>query len=378
VVISVPMRHLAPQWADSLADFDYQNPVFCYGSRNPNWHADLESLVSDFKHGFSDQEIVITTHVTGAKPKFREQVSSIDGRTFIIADEVHNLGSEHHSKGLLSSYDYRLGLSATPERYYDEEGSKYLLRYFDETVYQFTLGDAIPEYLTEYYYYPRIVEMTGDELSEYRQYTHKIVRLRNDDSSDEEAAERLLQKRAQILKSATRKFDELRDVLLSIDMDHLLVYTNHEQIDEVQQLLTDEGVIQHRFTATENDEERAQLLESFDSGRYDALVAMKCLDEGVDVPSTKQAIMMSNSKNPMQFVQRRGRVLRKHPESGKEHAEIYDFIVVPTLNPDETLLESERNILRKELDRFEEFVENAKNEVSARMEIQKIRTEYQV
>jgi len=379
VVITVPMRHLAPQWAESLADFGYHGPQFCYGSRNPNWHADLQSTVSDFKHGFTDQEIIITTHTTGAKEKFHNQITSIDAPLLLIADEVHNLGSDFRSQGLVQNYDYRLGLSATPERYYDEEGSNFLLRYFDGTVFKFTLGDAIPEYLTEYNYYPRIVEMTYDELEDYQSYTHRIVKLQNgEDEEDEEALERLLQKRAQILKSADNKFTALRDILRSIDVDHLLVYTNHEQIEDVQALMTKEGIIQHRFTAQEDDEERAQLLESFADGRYDSLVAMKCLDEGVDVPSTKQAIMMSNSKNPMQFVQRRGRVLRKDPDSGKDHAEIYDMIVVPTLNPDQTLLESERNILRKELDRFEEFVENAKNETAARLKIQRIKTEYQL
>lgn len=378
IVISVPMRHLAPQWAESLSTFGLDSPTFCYGSRNPNWYEDLQSAVSNFEHGFSDLEIVITTHITGAKEKFRSQVSGIDGRTFILADEVHNLGSEHLKKGLMPSYDYRLGLSATPERYYDEEGSNFLLRYFSGTVYKFTLGDAIPEYLSEYKYYPRIVEMTAEELEEYREYTHRIIKLQNDEEDDEEILERLLQKRAQILKSAENKYSELREITRSIDVDHLLVYTNHEQIDEVQQILTDEGVIQHRFTATEDDDEREQLLNSFADGGYDALVAMKCLDEGVDVPSTRQAILMSNSKNPMQFVQRRGRVLRKNPDSDVDYAEIYDMVVVPTMNPDATLLESERNIIRKELDRFEEFVENAKNERSARMAIQKIRTEYQV
>jgi len=378
IVISVPMRHLAPQWADSLADFGLKSPTYCYGSRNPNWYEDLQNAVSSFKHGFSNLEIIITTHITGAKEKFRAQVSNIDGQTLILADEVHNLGSEYLKKGLMSAYDFRLGLSATPERYYDEEGSNFLLRYFDGTVYKYTLADAIPEYLSEYKYYPRIVEMMPEELEEYREYTHRIIKLQNDDEDDEEILERLLQKRAQILKSAENKFSELRDITRSIDVDHLLVYTNHKQIDEVQKILTDEGIIQHRFTATEGDDEREQLLNSFADGRYDALVAMKCLDEGVDVPSTRQAILMSNSKNPMQFVQRRGRVLRKDSDSDVDYAEIYDMIVVPTMNPDAELLESERNIIRKELDRFEEFVENAKNERSARMAIQRIRTEYQV
>jgi len=378
IVISVPMRHLAPQWTDSLADFGFGAPTYAFGSRNPDWNSDLERLVSDFNHGFSNREIIITTHVTGAKEHFQNQISKVDSQALLIADEVHNLGSKYQRKGLLAEYDYRLGLSATPERYYDQEGSNFLLRYFNGTVYQFTLGDAIPDYLTEYKYFPRVIELSAEELEEYRTYTHKIVRAQNNEDSDKEAIERLLQNRAQILKSAEQKYNEFRNILQSVKVDHMLVYTNHEQIEHVIKILADNGMINHRFTAQEDDDEREQLLEAFAEGKYDALVAMKCLDEGVNVPSTKQAVMMSNTKNPMQFVQRRGRVLRKDEATGKDHAEIYDMIVVPTLNPSGELLESERNIIRKELDRFEEFAENAMNETEARMSLQRVRTEYQV
>jgi len=169
----------------------------------------------------------------------------------------------------------------------------------------------------------------------------------------------------------------LRSVLKSIgEPDHLLVYTNSQQIEHVQDILNELGIRQHKFTYREDDTERQRLLSSFDEGDVDALVAMKCLDEGVDVPSTKQAILMSNTGNPMQFIQRRGRVLRKYP--GKEKALIYDFIVVPTMNPTQQIADSEKNILRKELRRFEEFAENARNEHAARNEIEEIRMEYSI
>lgn len=376
VVISVPMRHLAPQWKDSLADFGYTTPHYLFGSRNANWKEDLERIVSDLNLGFRDTEIIITTHISGAKERFRELVKSLDIPILFIGDEVHNLGSEHKQKGLLPAYDYRIGLSATPERYYDEEGSQFLLRYFGGTIYQYSLGDAIPEHLSGYNYYPEIVEMEPAELSEYQSYTTKIVSTKNSENTDDEALSRLLQDRARIIKSAEAKFKKLRKIVQTVDIDHMLIYTNHEQIDRVQELLTEEGVVQHRFTSEESDEERANILDAFARGEFDALVAMKCLDEGVDVPSTKQAVMMSNSKNPMQFVQRRGRVLRR--EAGTGPAEIYDMIVVPTLDPGSELLESERNIVRKELDRFDEFVENARNTYEARNAIQRVRTAYQV
>ena len=154
------------------------------------------------------------------------------------------------------------------------------------------------------------------------------------------------------------------------------MYTNSEQIDQVQRILNEFGAVHHKFTYEEDEEERDMLLKQFAEGTHEALVAMKCLDEGVNVPATKTAILMSNSGNPMQFIQRRGRVLR-HAE-GKERAVIYDMIVVPTLSPDEDTRKSEQNILSKELERFEEFAANAINEHSARNSIQRLRTAYRL
>lgn len=379
VVITVPMTHLAKQWAESLADFDYLSPKLLYGSYRADWKSALQSLIDDMELGLSESEIIITTHQTGSTPFFRQQLRSADCDSLVIADEVHNLGAEHRRKGLVQEFDYRLGLSATPERFYDEEGTEFLFRYFDKTVFEFTLSDAIPEYLTPYEYYPRIVEMDGEELDRYRKISHKLAKLSNSDDTDiEETRERLLTKRANILKSARKKYDELETILDEIDIDHLLVYTNFEQIDEVQKRMADRGVVQHRFTAEENDEERQRLLTAFAEGRYEALVAMKCLDEGVDVPSTRQAILMANSRNPKEFVQRRGRVLRQHSESGKEKAVIYDMVVVPTTNPDAELAASEKGILTRELERFEEFAATSLNEDHARLALQDIRREFEV
>lgn len=379
VVITVPMTHLAKQWAESLADFDYLSPKLLYGSHRADWKSALQSLIDDMELGLSEAEIIITTHQTGSTSFFRQQVRSANCDSLVIADEVHNLGAEHRRKGLVQEFDYRLGLSATPERFYDEEGTEFLFRYFDKTVFEFTLSDAIPEYLTPYEYYPRIVEMDGEELGRYRKISHKLARLSNSDDTDiEETRERLLTKRANILKSARRKYDELEAILDEIDIDHLLVYTNFEQIDEVQKRMADRGVVQHRFTAEEDDEERQRLLTAFAEGRYEALVAMKCLDEGVDVPSTRQAILMANSRNPKEFVQRRGRVLRQHSESGKEKAVIYDMVVVPTTDPDAELAASEKGILTRELERFEEFAATSLNEDQARLALQDIRREFEV
>ncbi len=377
IVIAVPFTHLAPQWATETELFNVKTPSFIYGSDNSNWKSDLSKIISNINLGISEQAVILTTHTTLSSEYFKEKLETHRGKSLLIGDEAHHLGSEHQQSGLLEAYDYRIGLSATPQRYYDEEGTSYLLEYFGGTVFEFTLEDAIPEYLTPYEYHPVIVELTQEELEKYQDLSRRLARVAHNKDADEEVIERLAQKRANIIKSAEQKYDKLTSVLNRLQpIDHLLVYTNPEQIDHVQEILNSHGIIQHKFTYHEGSEERQRILAEFDTGEYDALVAMKCLDEGVDVQATKQAVLMSNTGNPMEFIQRRGRVLRRFP--GKDKATIFDFIVVPTLNPDATLIESEKNILRKELRRFEEFASHAKNEIQARNTIGEIKIQYQV
>ena len=375
VVIAVPFTHLANQWREELTKFGYDNPKFLYGSANTAWKDDLSRLLSDLALGMGSDQLVITTHTTLANEYFRKQIERFGCDVLLIADEVHGLGSEHQREALLEEYEYRIGLSATPERHYDEEGSEHILDYFGGIVFEYTLGEAIPEFLTPYDYHPVIVELTEEELEDYNTLSKRLATAVASDDADEELVNRLAMKRANIVKSAENKYTSLQSILrTSGEPDHLLVYTNSQQIDHVQDILNEMGIRQHKFTYHEDDDERERLLKSFDEGEIDALVAMRCLDEGVDVPSTKQAILMSNTANPMQFIQRRGRVLRRHP--GKEKAIIYDFIVVPTMNPTRDVAEFEKNILRKELRRFEEFAENARNEHGARNKIEEVRMEY--
>ena len=116
----------------------------------------------------------------------------------------------------------------------------------------------------------------------------------------------------------------------------------------------------HRFTFSEDAKARKQLLDKFDSGNIGVLLAIKCLDEGVDVPSTKTAIILASSRNPIEFIQRRGRILRPHP--GKDHAVIHDLIVLPPVLPDDALyVDSEKNMIRNELARLEEFASSSDN-----------------
>ena len=380
-VISVPYTHLARQWEESLAEWGYTSVTHVYGTANRTWKQDLSRRIDDLSIGVREQEITITTHTSMSTEYFRGAISDAACETLLIADEVHGLGSGERRKGLTDSYDFRLGLSATPERQYDESGTKFLLDFFDGVVYEYPLEDAIPEYLVPYNYYPLIVELTEDELDAYRGLSRKLATEFSKDDPDKELIERLLLKRARMVKSAENKLPTLRRILRGLpehERDHLLVYTNPQQFESVQDVLHEVGLVQHQFTAEEDQDARETLLEGFAEGRYDALVAMKCLDEGVDVPSTERAILMSNSNNKMQFVQRRGRVLRRADELGKDHADIYDIIVVPSENPDRQLINSEKKLLEKELRRFEEFARLAKNDIEARNQIEPLRTQYEI
>lgn len=380
VVIAVPNTHLALQWEDDLRDWGYDEEVLlAFGSANRNWKSEMGTTLDDIRIEMQDVAILLTTHTTLSKDYFRSEIRQLACDRMLIADEVHGVGSDQQQDGLLDEYDYRIGLSATPERYFDDEGTELLIDYFGGTIYELTLGDAIPEYLTPYEYKPYFVEMTPEEYQEYEELTSNIGWMAASDDVDEETVSKLTMDRADLIKGANNKYAKLHEILDKIgDADHLLAYTNDNQINRVQRILDDHNLIHHRFTEAEDIGERPELLREFDHGNFDALVAMKCLDEGVDVPSTQEAILMSSTGNPKQFIQRRGRVLR-HAE-GKEKALIHDIIVVPKLSDDlnESVKKLEQRILSKELDRFEEFAKNANNEIEAHNAIETVRTIYEV
>lgn len=380
VVIAVPNTHLALQWKEDLEDWDYDEEVeLIFGSVNRNWKSDMGTVLDDIRVGIQDVAILLTTHVTLSDDYFRSEIRELICDRMLIADEVHGAGSEEQKKGLLEEYNYRIGLSATPQRYFDEEGTDFLMEYFNGTIYELPLAEAIPEHLTPYDYKPYFVEMTPEELQDYEELTKNVGWMAASDDIDNERVTTLLNQRADLIKSADQKFDKLHEIVEGIDEpDHLLVYTNDEQIDRAQSILDEHDIFHHKFTQAEDTKERPELLQEFDRGNYDALVAMKCLDEGVDVPSTREAILMSSTGNPKQFIQRRGRVLRHYED--KENAIIHDIIVVPSLSDDlnQKVKSTEKKILSKELGRFEEFARNADNEIEARNAIETVRTIYEV
>ncbi|MFW9875322.1 MAG: DEAD/DEAH box helicase, partial [Candidatus Thorarchaeota archaeon] len=176
---------------------------------------------------------------------------------------------------------------------------------------------------------------------------------------------------ANIIKNAIEKFELLESLLkeLGRDISHTIIYCSPNQIERVMNVVSKYGIIAHRFTMKEGTtpeskyggiSQRDFILNNFTEGKYRLLVSMRCLDEGVDIPSTKRAILMSSSGNPREYIQRIGRVIRR--DESKNVAEIYDFVTIPLLSRvSYELRDIEIKIFTKELSRYVEIAETALN-----------------
>ena len=378
VIITVPYQHLVDQWQEEATVFGYQ-PILAYQSK-AKWLEELNHTILDFVGGYRNFISVITTHTTFASPDFQATIARLTGPVLLIADEAHHLGAERSRRHYPSHVPFRLALSATPDRWFDDAGTDALRAYFGPTVFAFPLEQAIGVSLTPYYYYPHLVELTEEELAAYRALTLKIARLLGkDDPEMQPMLEALLMQRARLLNVATNKLSVLSQLVDSVrQIEHTLFYCTYGQIDEVVRLLGwEKGLLVNRFTAEESNTERQTRLADFARGEIQALVAMKCLDEGVDVPTTRTAYFLASSGNPREFIQRRGRILRK--SAGKEYSVIHDLIAVPPLTAlDSETFAVERSILQRELQRFKEFAEPALNKHEALAVILDLATHYEL
>lgn len=409
LVIAVPYQHLVDQWAEEVKAFG-ANPVLAYESR-AQWQERFEGELAEFRLGSRDLPVVVTTHKTVSSDPFQRMIRRVSrSPMMLIADEMHHMGAPHLREGLSDHIDFRLGLSATPQRFYDDEGTEHLLQYFNDIVYEYGLQEAIANgALCEYYYIPHIVELTLDEAETFTQLTKEIARLAGQaegslgdaDLQDNERLKHKLFRRARLVGTAENKLARLSDLLeQETEILHTLVYCGDGSVTNqisgrakrhvdaaVDQLRTKVGIKAERFTADETQSERQRLLNNFEERKIQALVAIRCLDEGVDIPATKTAYMLASSSNPRQFIQRRGRILRNHP--GKQYAVIHDFIVMPPPNlgfikEEEEAFSIERQLVKKELDRVNLFAEAARNHPTADIdgiptegdELQRLKREY--
>lgn len=385
IIISCPQGTLSKQWRSEIDSIGLpSDQSIIVDGTNHRWRKELEKAIKKISVGFYDNLIIYTTHTTGSSSDFVYIISNNCKHIPIcfVGDEAHGLGANVAKKGLLEMYKYRIGLSATPKRWFDDVGSLILTSYFGSKSFEFTIGDALctinpitnKPFLVNYYYHPIFVQLTDEEFEEFQKLSNRIKKISMFSQNSDEYQKRLeslLFARANIEKNAVNKYMALDEIINDGKaMKDTIIFTSDVQIDEVLLMLSSKGIIAHRFTQKEGTapevrydgiSERQHLIKKFKDGIYQCLVAIKCLDEGIDIPSASTAILMASSTNPREYIQRIGRVIRQ--ASGKTRAHIYDFILEPNLdrlkNPE--FVEFEKMIFEKEMNRVEDMSMNAIN-----------------
>jgi superfamily II DNA or RNA helicase len=407
VIIICPYQHLVEQWKEDIVAFGMK-PIVCYStSMQRNWRDRLKTAVTSFNLSVQKHFCMVTTNATFSLDYVQELIMKLTGNIVLVVDEAHNFGAENLSKSLLPHIPYRLALSATIDRHGDPEGTQKLYNYFGEKCIEYTLKDAIDnDMLTPYYYHPIIVSLNDEELGQYLEFTEKIRKNIHADKYGKlklsEYAKMLLIKRARIVAGASDKIAKLRDVITNFrDENQILVYCgattmhdvdyqeNKAQIDEARQIDIVSDILGNemdmrvtKFTSEESAEERERIKAAFAEGTHlQALVAIRCLDEGVNIPSIRTAFILASSTNPKEYVQRRGRVLRKFP--GKLHATIFDFITLPgTLNQveqfDPKVIDSVKSLAIREITRMKDFASIAENPFDSDSLISDIQSRYDI
>lgn len=417
-IILVPTITLVNQWEQECKKFQFSNITKVY-SKNLTWRDEVERILFNEKYK-TDKEpevsyIIISTYTSYAREKVFNVLNGFDKkRLLLIADECHNMGSGSLVKRLKDiPYLRRIGLSATPERQFDDEGNEKLKRFFGSEgnyTYEYNMEEAINKgVLCKYMYYPHLVQLTMEEMDAYVELSDRIAKYFNFDKGHfddiDEKLKMLLLARKRIIHKAKRKLDAFRDIIEKHyqkkgNLRYTLVYVPEGNmpdhvggnddfdrsedigddndaehlINQYTQVVTevDDHVTVRKFVSGQKD--REEILSDFADGRLQVLTSMKCLDEGVDVPRSELAIFCSSTGNPRQFIQRRGRVLRMHPD--KKMAELHDLVVVPELNPNSSSFRMEQSLLRGELMRVSNFALLSENPSYSEMELRDVMNHY--
>jgi superfamily II DNA or RNA helicase len=386
-VIAVPYQNLADQWVDILSAFNIY-PVRCYVSRE-QWYDKLRNVVHELKMGSRKFAGIVVVNRTLKSPEFQECLKQLKGsRLLWIGDECHHHASKSYDGVLPEQARYRIGLSATPEHYLDEERNIRLQQYYGDIVFRYSLRQAIEDgVLTPYTYHPHLVTLTAPEAEEFISLSEQIGRILANEKNAGAYGENvqltaLLMRRARLVGAAANKMPALQSALENVQpTSHTLFYCGdgtvetdtdaaddqglqmgQRQVEAVSSLLHRRGWDVSRFTSRESRRDRQNILENFRLGLIDAMVAIRCLDEGIDVPACSTAYILASSSDPRQFIQRRGRILRRSP--GKEMADVHDFVVVlPEGQEDES--DYAKRLIKSELKRVAEFSSLSRNRADA-------------
>ena len=403
-VVVVPTIALVSQWEKECYDFNFTN-VITVSSKN-KWPKSI-SFLNSASNFINVSFVIIVTYASFYRKKFQSHFKSLPKETLLIADEAHNLGSNNISKVLTTIHlQNRIGLSATPNRKYDDLGNKSIEDFFNDKppfVYNYSMKQAMDKnWLCQYKYFPHIVKLTDLELAEYVKKSKQLIKYFDSVTKkyrDCKEVEMLLLERKRIIHKAKNKLTVFKEILRKEfnnrgDLKYTLIYVpegiepNYDEHDIITEdnddiklineytravSSTDNSIMVKQYTA--NTINRNNVIKNFQNGKIDVLTSMKCLDEGVDVPRSELAIFCASTGNPRQFIQRRGRVLRTHKD--KDFAVIHDLIVVPETN-DETTFDMEKNMIKSELARVVDFSTLAMNKPDTYDELKNILDHYEL
>ena len=400
-IILVPTVTLVEQWEKECRKFYFQH-IIKVCSKNKDWKGEIDRLT--MKENFNPTNspinyIVISTYASFARDNVFHDLMSLSKKCLLIADEAHNMGSKRildRIESVGKRFKRRLGLSATPERQFDEKGNKELRCFFNsenEYTYVYSMEEAIKnKFLCEYYYFPHVVRLCDDEMYDYMEISQKLGKIYRYNGGhldlDDEIVRALLLKRRRIIHKARNKQDAFKNIIEERykergNLKYTLVYVPEglkpdriadvydssdvveddleadKLIDEYTQIVMNVSNTTTVRKFVSGQKNRETILEDFENGDLEVLTSMKCLDEGVDVPRSELAIFCASTGNPRQFIQRRGRILRTHKD--KKHAYIHDLVVVPDIGADCVDYEMERKLILSELKRVRDFASLSRN-----------------
>lgn len=415
-IILVPTITLVNQWEEECRKFHFDNVIKVF-SKNTDWQDEVGRISMDENYGINKDEsyVIIATYASFAREKTFKLLNNFDQRrVLLIADECHNMGSSTMLNRLKEiRYGRRIGLSATPERQFDDRGNRLLRKFFgvnDKYTFEYSMEEAIQNgVLCKYEYYPHLIRLTPTEMDEYVEISHKLAKYFNFakgsfDKSDD-ILTRLLIKRKRIVHKAFNKIGAFKDIISERfaqngNLKYTLVYVpegnkpdylsgwedfdlmdtieDDSEADHLINLYTkavfdlDDSITVRKFISGQKDHQ--ELLDDFASGKVQVLTSMKCLDEGVDVPRSELAIFCASTGNPRQFIQRRGRVLRTHKD--KKMAILHDLVVAPEVMPDADSYRMEQSLLRGELTRVSNFAQLSENPSYSEIELRDVMDYY--
>ena len=370
IVVAAPYIPLIEQWCDEIAPFGLVPVNLTRAGGAKRRAGELQRLKRRLRTGLSDVEVVVVSHDTLCTSEFETEIETFDCIRLLIADEVHNLGRQTFISNPPEFFHFRLGLSATPIRQYDEEGTEALFDFFGPVVFRFTLEEAIGRCLVEYDYYVHPVYLTNTEMDEWFDLTGKIKQnaWRSEENKPDEYLSKLLRDRRALLETASGKISTLATLLNEENtgsLRHTLVYTSDKgpsQLENVNRLLSSRSILFHQLTAEEtaNRDRTKRIIKSFQDGEIQVLTAKRVLDEGINIPQICKAFILASTTVERQWVQRRGRLLRTCSVIEKTHSVIHDLVALPS--PTEEGLDPDaRTLVRSELRRVQEFAKLARN-----------------